>query len=173
MPSGCCRTRLHGVVPYDRFPAALRASTLSHQRGGPTDLPVRFRSPGAADSVRRMATPTGTGAAPALDADAVEVAMVTWPDGDGERARRLAADGVPRLLLVAGDAPPPCCSDELEDWAREPFDPAEVETRGRHARPAGPSSAPGRRAWTGPGGSGCTGAASTCPGPRCRWPGSS
>ena len=42
---------------------------------------------------------------------------------------RLAADGVPRLLLISRSCPAPVCVDELEDWVREPLEPAELEAR--------------------------------------------
>lgn len=57
-----------------------------------------------------------------------DVMTLRWPD---ERARReeLARTGLPRLLVVASDAPPPIAADPLEDWVRE--DAPELDRRAR------------------------------------------
>lgn len=54
--------------------------------------------------------------------------MLRWPAEAGER-RRLHAAGVPRLLLVADGEEPPADLDELEDWLRGPFGPADLGAR--------------------------------------------
>lgn len=48
----------------------------------------------------------------------VPVALLHWPR-DRERRDELAALGVPRLLLVSADAPPPEVGED-EDWVRLP-----------------------------------------------------
>lgn len=54
----------------------------------------------------------------------MNVELVRWP-GDPQRLNGLRDRGVPRLLLVADDAPPPVPTDCLEDWvsasAPEPY----------------------------------------------------
>src|SRR5579859_7183508 len=45
----------------------------------------------------------------------VDVALLRWPI-ETERRARLATGGLPRLLLVEGDAPPPPPDGCLEDW---------------------------------------------------------
>jgi DNA-binding response OmpR family regulator len=54
-----------------------------------------------------------------------------WPRDAGERDR-LTREGVPRILLVAGDQPPPLLHDELEDWIRTPADEHDLFLRIRH-----------------------------------------
>jgi hypothetical protein len=69
-----------------------------------------------------------------------DVVLLRWPAQEDLRAR-LEADGRPRLLLLSRACLAPVCSDELEDWSREPLDPEELEIRaaklrqlaGRHA----------------------------------------
>lgn len=58
------------------------------------------------------------------------VALLEWPR---EQARRdgLARQGVPRLLLVAEDAPPPTALGDDEDWIRLPADEQDVYARVR------------------------------------------
>jgi hypothetical protein len=58
------------------------------------------------------------------------VALLEWPR---EQARRdgLARQGVPRLLLVAEDAPPPTPLGDDEDWIRLPADEQDVYARVR------------------------------------------
>lgn len=58
----------------------------------------------------------------------MDVVLVRWPD-DGERRRALAAQGIPRLLLVDGGVEPPIPADCLEDWLRVPADGDEVRAR--------------------------------------------
>jgi DNA-binding response OmpR family regulator len=60
---------------------------------------------------------------------AVDVELVAWP-AESDRCTALAAQGVPRLLLVAtGTPPPPPSSDCLQDWVRVPADGEEVALR--------------------------------------------
>lgn len=61
-------------------------------------------------------------------APAASVALVRWPCDRAERDR-LAAEGVPRLLLVEPGAQPPedCAADE--DWIRSPADPIDLQHR--------------------------------------------
>jgi hypothetical protein len=82
-----------------------------HATADPTDSP---RSPGAA-----VGLPDSPGTA---------VSILRWPD-DRERRLELELQGLPRLLVVGpdGEAPPP--RDELEDWLRDPPDPAELVSR--------------------------------------------
>ena len=49
----------------------------------------------------------------------MEVVSLRWPLEE-DRRRVLSADGVPRLLIVAGDDPPPMLDGPLEDWIRVP-----------------------------------------------------
>lgn len=59
---------------------------------------------------------------------APDVALVRWPTERAQR-RRLAEEGVPRLLLVeVGHAPPDDWSDD-EDWVRTPADPVDLHHR--------------------------------------------
>jgi DNA-binding response OmpR family regulator len=58
----------------------------------------------------------------------MDVVLVRWPSDDDTRAR-LRDEGVPRVLLVEGDAPPPNVSDELEDWIRVPADEVDLHAR--------------------------------------------
>jgi hypothetical protein len=69
----------------------------------------------------------GVEAAP-VGPSAVPVALVHWPTETAVRAT-LAADGLPRLLLVAADAEPPDDFDDLEDWIRLPADERDVSVR--------------------------------------------
>lgn len=61
------------------------------------------------------------------------VAVLRWPDDAEERAR-LAADSVPRLLLVAPDADPPGDLDDLEDWLRGPVEAGDLAARAETLR---------------------------------------
>jgi DNA-binding winged helix-turn-helix (wHTH) protein len=71
------------------------------------------------------------GVEPALGGpSAVPVALVHWPTEAAVRDR-LAADGLPRLLLVNADAVPPDDFDDLEDWIRLPADERDVSVRVR------------------------------------------
>jgi hypothetical protein len=58
----------------------------------------------------------------------VDIAVVRWP-ADAAARTQLAAERTPRVLLVAPGmgVPPPV--DDLEDWLREPFEPAELLAR--------------------------------------------
>ena len=58
----------------------------------------------------------------------MDVALLHWP-ADAERRDHLAARGVPRLLLVSGEAIPPPPADCLEDWAREGTSDLDVRAR--------------------------------------------
>ncbi len=57
-----------------------------------------------------------------------DIELLHWPN-DEEQRRRLAADGVPRLLFLAEDAAPPGASDLLEDWVRLPVEVDELRAR--------------------------------------------
>jgi two-component system, OmpR family, response regulator len=67
-------------------------------------------------------------AEPARTLDDFGVAVLYWPD---ERSRddELGRAGVPRLLLVAPDAPPPLDWDRLVDWIRLPAENYDVWAR--------------------------------------------
>jgi DNA-binding response OmpR family regulator len=56
-----------------------------------------------------------------------EVALLRWPAQQSLRDR-LAAEGLPRLLLISRGRSAPRC-DLLEDWVREPLDAWEIEIR--------------------------------------------
>lgn len=59
----------------------------------------------------------------------MDVELVAWPV-EADRCAALDAQGVPRLLLVAGDSsPPPPADDCLQDWVRVPADGEEVALR--------------------------------------------
>lgn len=58
----------------------------------------------------------------------MDVVLVRWPSDELTRAR-LREEGVPRLLLVEGGAPPPSVADELEDWIRVPADEVDLHAR--------------------------------------------
>jgi two-component system, OmpR family, response regulator len=86
------------------------------------------------------------GVEPALvGPSAIPVALVHWPTETTVRAA-LAADGLPRLLLVAADAEPPDDFDDLEDWIRLPADERDIDARLNalrvRARNGGPSAHP-------------------------------
>jgi len=59
---------------------------------------------------------------------AVDVVLVLWPDHASD-LERLSALGVPRLLLVAPEAPPPEDGDCLQDWVRLPAADQDVRAR--------------------------------------------
>jgi hypothetical protein len=69
--------------------------------------------------------------APAAFADGVR--LLRWPAEESTRAS-LAADAVPRILLVGPGAPPPEHWEDLEDWVRLPLDPDELRSRARTLR---------------------------------------
>ena len=58
----------------------------------------------------------------------IDVPLIEWPAAEPLRAR-LAAEGRPRLLVVAPTSAPPICLDELEDWVRDPVDMMDVVAR--------------------------------------------
>lgn len=58
----------------------------------------------------------------------IDVVMVRWPAEHG-RLAELRAQGVPRLLMVAEEAPPPDPHPGLEDWIRLPAQAADVRVR--------------------------------------------
>jgi DNA-binding response OmpR family regulator len=58
----------------------------------------------------------------------MEVVLVRWPRDEDDRAR-LRDAGIPRMLLVDGEAPPPEIGDELEDWIRVPADEVDLHAR--------------------------------------------
>jgi hypothetical protein len=54
--------------------------------------------------------------------------VLRWPS-DPDRRRELADFGIPRLLLLDNDAPPPVCADPLEDWIRLPAGEQDIDAR--------------------------------------------
>lgn len=58
----------------------------------------------------------------------MDVVTLRWPAEDARRMA-LAEAGIPRLLVIDGDRPPPHISDALEDWIRVPA--LEVDRRAR------------------------------------------
>src|SRR5947209_1614398 len=58
----------------------------------------------------------------------MDVVVVSWPE-EASRIEGMAADGVPRLLLVGPDADPATHDDPLEDWVRLPPEDHHVRTR--------------------------------------------
>jgi DNA-binding response OmpR family regulator len=58
----------------------------------------------------------------------MDVTLVRWPS-ELSRRERLAADGLPRLLLVEGGEAPPVVTDVMEDWIRVPADEADIRAR--------------------------------------------
>jgi len=58
----------------------------------------------------------------------LDIVVLRWPAESANR-ERLAAEGRPRLLLVAPDADPPDGRDCLEDWVRLPADDRDVAAR--------------------------------------------
>ncbi len=59
---------------------------------------------------------------------AAEIVVLRWPAEQKSRDR-LAAEGRPRLLLVAPESDPPDGRDCLEDWIRLPADDRDVAAR--------------------------------------------
>lgn len=57
-----------------------------------------------------------------------DIVVLRWPAEQTNR-ERLAAEGRPRLLLVAPDSDPPDGRDCLEDWVRLPADDRDVAAR--------------------------------------------
>ena len=70
--------------------------------------------------------------------------VLRWPS-DPDRRRELADLGIPRLLLVDSDAPPPVCPDPLEDWIRLPADERDIDARMNALRARAGSWAPSAR----------------------------
>jgi DNA-binding response OmpR family regulator len=58
----------------------------------------------------------------------MDVTLVRWP-AELSRRERLAADGLPRLLLVEGGETPPVVVDVIEDWIRVPADETDIRAR--------------------------------------------
>jgi two-component system, OmpR family, response regulator len=58
----------------------------------------------------------------------MNVVVLNWPAEQG-RLGPLQAMGIPRLLLVARDEPPPVCADPLADWVFASALDDEVEAR--------------------------------------------
>ncbi|MEJ7765553.1 MAG: winged helix-turn-helix domain-containing protein, partial [Acidimicrobiales bacterium] len=58
----------------------------------------------------------------------MDVLLVSWPD-ESQRRERIAADRLPRLLLVEQGAEPPFGVDPLEDWVRAPASEVDVQMR--------------------------------------------
>ncbi|MBU6330404.1 MAG: helix-turn-helix domain-containing protein [Acidobacteria bacterium] len=58
----------------------------------------------------------------------MDVALLSWP-ADAERRATLAAQGVPRLLMIDADAAPPTLIDCLEDWVRLPASQTDIDAR--------------------------------------------
>lgn len=58
----------------------------------------------------------------------MDVALVRWPS-EAHRRARLAAEGVPRLLLVEDGAAVPEPLDCLEDWTQVPVDDVDLWAR--------------------------------------------
>jgi hypothetical protein len=86
----------------------------------------------------------GRRAAVALAPDRSAPVVIRWP-ADQDRRRELADLGVPRLLLVDSDAPPPVCTDALEDWIRLPSDERDIDARMNGLRARASSWAPSTR----------------------------
>ena len=80
----------------------------------------------------------------AAGSDPAAPVVLRWPS-DPDRRRELAQLGVPRLLLVDSDAPPPVCSDPLEDWIRLPSDERDIDARMNALRARASSWAPSTR----------------------------
>ncbi len=57
-----------------------------------------------------------------------DVVILQWPD-QADRVEELERLGIPRLLLVEPDCPPPPSTSCLEDWLRLPVDDASLRAR--------------------------------------------
>jgi DNA-binding response OmpR family regulator len=57
-----------------------------------------------------------------------DVVVLHWPD-EAEAAAETARQGLPRLLLVRPDTPPPMSESCLEDWLLLPATDVEIQTR--------------------------------------------
>ena len=64
----------------------------------------------------------------AAELASTDLPTLRWPEQEDLR-RQLAETDTPRLLVVAEGHPPPEEWDELEDWIREPVEPAELDAR--------------------------------------------
>ena len=62
-----------------------------------------------------------------------EVAVIRWPSEAAARTL-LASAGTPRVLVVAEGVDVPPLLDELEDWLRDPVDPADLVARSDELR---------------------------------------
>ena len=60
----------------------------------------------------------------------MDVWLVQWPEEEPQRAAAAAA-GMPRVLVVGENQPPPLVADDLEDWVRSPAAEADVDARVR------------------------------------------
>jgi two-component system OmpR family response regulator len=60
--------------------------------------------------------------------DTKDVVILRWPE-QGDRIDDLERLGVPRLLLVEQDSPPPPSTSCIEDWLRLPVDDASLRAR--------------------------------------------
>ena len=80
----------------------------------------------------------------AVPSDRSAPVVLRWPS-DPARRRELAELGVPRLLLVDSDAPPPVCTDPLEDWVRLPSDERDIDARMNALRARASAWAPSTR----------------------------
>ena len=58
----------------------------------------------------------------------MKVEFLRWP-AERDRRQRLAADGIPRLLLIENSQTPPVTGDPLEDWIRLPSSDDDVKAR--------------------------------------------
>jgi DNA-binding response OmpR family regulator len=58
----------------------------------------------------------------------VDVALISLPS-DSERRALLAAQGVPRLIMIDGDEAPPVLIDCSEDWVRLPASQTDIDAR--------------------------------------------
>ena len=58
----------------------------------------------------------------------MDVTLLRWP-AELTRRERLAADGLPRLLLVEGGELPPVVVDVIEDWIRVPAEESDIRAR--------------------------------------------
>lgn len=74
-------------------------------------------TPGLGDDTR--STPDGS---------TKDVVLLHWPE-QADRIDELERLGVPRLLLVEPDSPPPVSTSCLEDWLRLPVDDASLRSR--------------------------------------------
>jgi hypothetical protein len=59
---------------------------------------------------------------------ASRIRLLSYPEEEVRRAQ-LAAEGKPRMLVVAPGCPPPTLLDQLEDWVRSPITADELDAR--------------------------------------------